>query len=212
VADLKDIKDAILKGKFNDIARLVQQTLDAGESPDHIVGMGLIAGMTEVGVLFKNNEMYIPEVLVSARAMHAGMEVLKPLLEDTGMNRAGSLVLGTVKGDLHDIGKNLVGMMFKGAGYDVFDIGIDQPAENFIEAVRQTEAQVMGMSALLTTTMTEMPRVIEALKESGLREKVHVIVGGAPVTADFASSIGADGYAPDAGSALDKAKELIGKS
>lgn len=212
VTDFKEIKDAILKGRFNEIAQLVQKTIDAGESPDNIVAMGLIAGMNEVGVLFKNDEMYIPEVLVSARAMHTGMEILKPLLEDADMSTAGKVVLGTVKGDLHDIGKNLVGMMFRGAGYDVLDIGIDQPVENFIEAVRKTEAQVMGMSALLTTTMTEMSRVIEALKEAGLREKVKVLVGGAPVNADFASSIGADGYAPDAGSALDKVKELIGYS
>jgi 5-methyltetrahydrofolate--homocysteine methyltransferase len=210
VTDFQEIKNAILKGKFNEIAQLVQKTIDAGESPENIVSMGLIAGMNEVGVLFKNDEMYIPEVLVSARAMHAGMEVLKPLLEDTDMSTAGKVVLGTVKGDLHDIGKNLVGMMFRGAGYDVLDIGIDQPVENFIEAVRKTEAQVMGMSALLTTTMTEMSLVIEALKEAGLREKVKVLVGGAPVNADFASSIGADGYAPDAGSALDKVKALIG--
>lgn len=210
VTDFKEIKDAILKGKFNEIAQLVQKTIDAGESPDHIIDMGLIAGMNAVGVLFKNDEMYIPEVLVSARAMHTGMEVLKPLLGDTDMSTAGKVVLGTVKGDLHDIGKNLVGMMFRGAGYDVLDIGIDQPVENFIEAVGKTEAQVMGMSALLTTTMTEMPRVIEGLIEAGLREKVKVLVGGAPVNADFASSIGADGYAPDAGSALDKVKELIG--
>ena len=210
MTDFQEIKDAILKGKFNEIAQLVQKTIDAGESPDNIVSMGLIAGMNEVGVLFKNDEMYIPEVLVSARAMHTGMQVLKPLLEDTDMSTAGKVVLGTVKGDLHDIGKNLVGMMFRGAGYDVVDIGIDQPVENFIEAVRKTEAQVMGMSALLTTTMTEMSLVIEALKEAGLREKVKVLVGGAPVNADFASSIGADGYAPDAGSALDKVKGLIG--
>jgi corrinoid protein of di/trimethylamine methyltransferase len=210
VTEFQEIKDAILKGKFNEIAQLVQKTIDAGESPDNIVSMGLIAGMNEVGVLFKNDEMYIPEVLVSARAMHTGMEVLKPLLEDTDMSTAGKVVLGTVKGDLHDIGKNLVGMMFRGAGYDVLDIGIDQPVENFIEAVRKTQAQVMGMSALLTTTMTEMSLVIEALKEAGLREKVKVLVGGAPVNADFASSIGADGYAPDAGSALDKVKDLVG--
>ena len=212
MTDFQEIKDAILKGRFNEIAQLVQKTIDAGESPDNIVAMGLIAGMNEVGVLFKNDEMYIPEVLVSARAMHTGMQVLKPLLEDADMSTAGKVVLGTVKGDLHDIGKNLVGMMFRGAGYDVLDIGIDQPVENFIEAVRKTEAQVMGMSALLTTTMTEMSLVIEALKEAGLREKVKVLIGGAPVNADFASSIGADGYAPDAGSALDKVKELIGYS
>jgi corrinoid protein of di/trimethylamine methyltransferase len=210
VAEFKEIKDAILKGKFNEIAQLVQKTIDAGESPDNIIGMGLIAGMNEVGMLFKKDEMYIPEVLISARAMHTGMEVLKPLLEDTDMSTAGKVVLGTVKGDLHDIGKNLVAMMFRGAGYDVLDIGIDQPVENFIEAVRKTEAQVMGMSALLTTTMTEMSLVIEALKDAGLREKVKVLVGGAPVNVDFASSIGADGYAPDAGSALDKVRELIG--
>jgi 5-methyltetrahydrofolate--homocysteine methyltransferase len=212
MADFERIREAVLKGRFDAIADLVQETLDDGALPDDIIDKGLIGGMNEVGVLFKKDEMYMPEVLVSARTMHAGMEVLRPLLEETGARAAGRVVLGTVKGDLHDIGKNLVGMMFKGAGYDVVDIGIDQPAENFLKAVKESEAQVMGMSALLTTTMTQMGRVIDSLKEAGMRDRVKVMVGGAPVTAQFAESIGADGYAPDAGSALDILKNLINKT
>ena len=210
MADFDRIKETVLEGKVAQIADLVQGALDEGISPQEIIDEGLIAGMNEVGVRFKNDEMFIPEVLVSAKTMHTGMEVLRPMLESTGVRSAGKVVLGTVKGDLHDIGKNLVGMMFQGAGFEVVDLGVDQSAENFVAAVQKEGGQVVAMSALLTTTMTEMAGVIEALKKALLRDQVKVMVGGAPVSQEFAESIGADGYAPDAATAVEKLKELLG--
>jgi len=209
MADFDRIKETVLEGKVAQIADLVQGALDEGISPQEIIDEGLIAGMNEVGVRFKNDEMFIPEVLVSAKTMHTGMEVLRPMLESTGVRSAGKVVLGTVKGDLHDIGKNLVGMMFQGAGFEVVDLGVDQSAENFVAAVQKEGGQVVAMSALLTTTMTEMAGVIEALKKALLRDQVKVMVGGAPVSQEFAESIGADGYAPDAATAVEKLKELL---
>lgn len=209
MADFDRIKETVLKGKVGEIADLVQGALDKGVSPQEIIDQGLIAGMNEVGVRFKNDEMFIPEVLVSAKTMHTGMEVLRPLLESKGVKSAGKVVLGTMKGDLHDIGKNLVGMMFQGAGFEVIDLGVDQSAESFVEAVRSNGAEVVAMSALLTTTMTEMAGVIEALKRAWLRDQVKVMVGGAPVSQEFANSIGADGYAPDAATAVEKLRELL---
>jgi 5-methyltetrahydrofolate--homocysteine methyltransferase len=209
MADFDRIKDIVLKGKVGEIADLVRGALDEGVSPQEIVDQGLIGGMNEVGVRFKNDEMFIPEVLVSAKTMHTGMEVLRPLLESTGVKSAGTVILGTVKGDLHDIGKNLVGMMFQGAGFDVIDLGVDQSAENFVAAIQKEEGQVVAMSALLTTTMTEMAGVIEALQKALLRDRVKVMVGGAPLSQEFADSIGADGYAPDAATAVEKLKELL---
>lgn len=209
MADFDRIKETVLKGKVGEIANLVRGALEEGVLPQEIIDRGLIAGMNEVGVRFKNDEMFIPEVLVSAKTMNTGMEVLRPLLESTGVRSAGKVVLGTVKGDLHDIGKNLVGMMFQGAGFEVVDLGVDQSGENFAEAVRSKGAQVVAMSALLTTTMTEMTGVIEALKQASLRDQVKVMVGGAPVSQEFADSIGADGYAPDAATAVEKLKELL---
>ena len=203
------IKETVLKGKVGEIADLVRGALDEGVPPQEIIDQGLIVGMDEVGVRFKNDEIFIPEVLVSAKTMHTGMEILRPLLEGTGGKSAGKVVLGTAKGDLHDIGKNLVGMMFQGAGFEVVDLGVDQSAESFVEAVRSKGAQVVAMSALLTTTMTEMAGVIEALKQAWLRDRVKVMVGGAPVSQEFADSIGADGYAPDAATAVEKLKELV---
>ncbi|MFC1798815.1 B12-binding domain-containing protein [Thermodesulfobacteriota bacterium] len=203
------ISQAVQKGDLAGIADMVQKALDNGNSPQEIIDHGLIAGMDVVGVRFKNDEMYIPEVLVSAKTMHNGVEVLQPFLAAGGAKNSKVVVLGTVKGDLHDIGKNLVGMMFEGAGFEVVDIGVDQSAENFVEAIRRSNAQALAMSALLTTTMPEMGVVISAIKEAGLNKDVKVIIGGAPVTDEFATSIGADGYAPDAGSAVDKLKELI---
>jgi len=210
MADFDRIKETVLEGKVAQIADLVQGALDEGISPQEIIDEGLIAGMDEVGVRFKNDEMFIPEVLVSAKTMHTGMEVLRPMLESTGVRSAGKVVLGTVKGDLHDIGKNLVGMMFQGAGFEVVDLGVDQSAENFVAAVQKEGGQVVAMSALLTTTMTGMAGVIEALKKALLRDQVKVMVGGAPVSQEFAESIGADGYAPDAATAVEKLKELLG--
>jgi 5-methyltetrahydrofolate--homocysteine methyltransferase len=209
MADFDRIKDIVLKGKVGEIADLVRGALDEGVSPQEIVDQGLIGGMNEVGVRFKNDEMFIPEVLVSAKTMHTGMEVLRPLLESTGVKSAGTVILGTVKGDLHDIGKNLVGMMFQGAGFDVIDLGVDQSAENFVAAIQKEGGQVVAMSALLTTTMTEMAGVIEALQKALLRDRVKVMVGGAPLSQEFADSIGADGYAPDAATAVEKLKELL---
>jgi 5-methyltetrahydrofolate--homocysteine methyltransferase len=210
MADFVRIKETVLEGKVAQIAGLVQGALDEGISPQEIIDEGLIAGMDEVGVRFKNDEMFIPEVLVAAKTMHTGMEVLRPMLESTGVRSAGKVVLGTVKGDLHDIGKNLVGMMFQGAGFEVVDLGVDQSAENFVAAVQKEGGQVVAMSALLTTTMTGMAGVIEALKKALLRDQVKVMVGGAPVSQEFAESIGADGYAPDAATAVEKLKELLG--
>lgn len=166
--------------------------------------------MDQVGVKFRNNEIYIPEVLIAARVMHAGLGVLKPILAKSTTSSAAKIVLGTVKGDLHDIGKNLVGIMLKGSGFEVVDIGIDVPPGKFIQPPKEHGAKVIGMSALLTTTMMQMKAAIEMVKAAGLGRGVKVVVGGAPVTADFARQIGADGYAPDAASAVGKTKELLG--
>ncbi len=164
--------------------------------------------MNIVGERFKNNEFYVPEVLIAARAMSRGMEVLKPILVKSGVKPVAKIAIGTVKGDLHDIGKNLVSMMLQGAGFEMNDLGVDVSAQRFIEAVKQG-AQMVGLSALITTTMPSMKEVIDALKKEGLRNKVKVMVGGAPLTQEYADEIGADGYAPDAASAVDKAKELL---
>jgi 5-methyltetrahydrofolate--homocysteine methyltransferase len=209
MADFDRIKESVLKGKVGEIADLVRGALDEGISPQEIIDLGLISGMNEVGVRFKNDEMYIPEVLVSAKTMHTGMEIVRPLLESNAVKSTGKVVLGTVKGDLHDIGKNLVGMMFQGAGFEVIDLGVDQSAENFVAAIQKEGGQVVAMSALLTTTMTEMAGVIEALQKALLRDRVKVMVGGAPVSREFADSIGADGYAPDAATAVEKLRELL---
>lgn len=209
--ELSRISEVIVAGQIADVTALVEDCLRRGASPREILDRGLIAGMNEVGIRFKAGEMYLPEVLVSAKAMKAGMNFLRPLLIKDAVEFEGTIVLGTVKGDVHDIGKNLVGMMFEGAGYRVADIGVDQPSEHFLDAVRREAAQVVAMSALLTTTMTEMAKVIDACKRSGLRNSVKVIVGGAPLSEAYALSIGADGYAPDAASAVDKLKELLRK-
>ena len=207
--DFQPIMDAVLQGRHKDIRDLVQKALDAGSAPMEIIDSGLIAGMNVVGRLFKADEMYIPEVLLCARTMHAGMDVLEPLLAGDEIRKGKKIVFGTVKGDLHDIGKNLVGMMLRGVGYEVLDIGVDQPADRFVEAVKESGAPVVAMSALLTTTMPQMCVVIEKIKEHGLRDRVKIIVGGAPISEKFAESIGADGYAPDAGSAVDLLKRLL---
>jgi 5-methyltetrahydrofolate--homocysteine methyltransferase len=181
-----------------------------GIPPGEILDEGLIKGMDVVGEKFKNGEFFIPEVLLAARVMHAGMDILKPALVSSGVEPVGKVVLGTVKGDLHDIGKNLVAMMLEGAGFEVIDLGIDVPPEKFVEAVRNDGACIRAMSALLTTTMTAMKTTLEALQEAGIRDDVMAMIGGAPVTQDYADEIGADGYARDAASAIDKAKKLMG--
>ena len=202
---------SLLEGETEEVKTLVQEVLDAGESAERVLKEGLIQAMDRVGVRFKNGELYIPEVLLAARAMHAGMAILKPILSKSTETIAGKVLIGTVKGDLHDIGKNLVVMMIEGGGFDVIDLGIDVPASRFVEAVKEHRPQVVGMSALLTTTMVEMKKTIQALEEAGQKDRVKIIVGGAPVTEDFAKDIGADGYAPDAAVAVDVVRSWISK-
>jgi len=204
------IYQAILNGEREAAIAAVEEAIGAKISAEKILKEGMMPAMSEAGRLFEEGEYFVPELLIAARAMQGGMEVLRPLLvvaED--VEPAGKIVMGTVKGDLHDIGKNLVGMMLEGAGFEVVDLGTDVEPEKFVEAVRANQATLVGMSALLTTTMTNMPAVIEALKAAGLRNQVKVMIGGAPITDAYARQIGADGYAPDAGSSAAKAKELI---
>jgi len=210
MADLSALAESIINGKAKDAKELVQKALDAKVPVSEILNNGLIKGMSVVGEKFKNNEFYVPEVLIAARAMHGAMDIVKPLLASSGIEPIGIVAIGTVKGDLHDIGKNLVVMMLEGAGFEIMDLGIDVPPEKFVEAAKQG-AQVIAMSALLTTTMTAMKTTIDALKEAGVKDKVKTMIGGAPVTQNYADEIGADGYARDAASGADKAKELLGK-
>jgi len=207
--DKEKFHAALSQGKMEEVKKLTQEALDSGESAEIILKDGLIQAMDRVGVKFKNGEIYIPEVLIAARAMHAGMAMLKPILSTSTGILAGKVIIGTVKGDLHDIGKNLVVMMLEGGGFEVVDLGIDVSADKFVEAIRQHQPQVVGMSALLTTTMREMKTTIQAIEWTGLRKQVKTIVGGAPVTEKFAKEIGADGYAPDAASAVDLVKSLL---
>ncbi len=208
MAIFQEIADSLVKGQALQVKELVQKALDERISPVNILNDGLIAGMAVVGNLFKNNEIYVPEVLIAARAMHAGMDVIKPLLNESGFEPKGVCAIGTVKGDLHDIGKNLVMMMIEGAGFKVMDLGVDVAPEKYIDAIKKG-AQIIGMSALLTTTMPAMKKNIDAITAAGFRDKVKIIVGGAPLTQAFADQIGADGYSPDAASAADLVKEII---
>ena len=203
---LQKIASNLYDGEDAAVAELVQQALDQGMEPQDILAGGLIAGMDEVGKDFKAGDLFVPEVLIAARAMHAGMGILRPLLAESDASSAGKLIIGTVEGDLHDIGKNLVKMMIEGAGFETVDLGTDVKPDGFVEAVREHQPRVVGMSALLTTTMVNMKATIEALEEAGLRGSVKIMVGGAPVTAAFAEEIGADAYAPDAASAVDVAR------
>ena len=205
---LQKIASNLYDGEDQEVAELVQEALDQGLEPGEILRGGLIAGMDEVGRDFKAGDLFVPEVLIAARAMHAGMNILRPLLADSDVVSAGKCVIGTVKGDLHDIGKNLVKMMLEGAGFETIDLGTDVGPGAFVEAVREHQPQLVGMSALLTTTMVQMKATIEALEESGLRQSVKIMVGGAPVTDAFARQIGADAYAADAASAVDVARGL----
>ncbi|MBW2369987.1 MAG: corrinoid protein [Deltaproteobacteria bacterium] len=202
--------DMVLKGEANLIQDVTQMALDNGQSPKDILDKGLLAGMGVVGQRFKKADMFIPEVLLSAKTMHSAMEILKPLLAEGDSHGAGTVVIGTVKGDLHDIGKNLVAMMLEGAGFKVVDIGIDQPADAFVEAVKTYQPHIVGMSALLTTTMPVMADTIKSIKEAGLRDTVKVIAGGAPVTREYVAQIGADGYGTNAADAVEIAKLLVG--
>lgn len=208
MADLQALAQAIISGKAPDAKALTESAIADGMNPGDILNQGLIAGMNVVGVRFKNNEFYVPEVLIAARAMKSAMEVLKPKLAASGVESKGKVAIGTVRGDLHDIGKNLVAMMLEGAGFEIMDLGVDVKPEQFVEAVNNG-ADVIAMSALLTTTMPAMRETIDALKGSNVREKTYVMIGGAPVTQHYCEEIGADGYSPDAASAVDKAKELL---
>jgi len=207
--DLKELAEAIISGNRDKSRALTEQALAEKVNPGKIINEGLIAGMSVVGAKFKANEFYVPEVLIAARAMHASLDLLRPLIAEHGIEPVGRVAIGTVKGDLHDIGKNLVAMMLEGAGYEVNDLGVDVKPEVFIEAVKDKRAQVIALSALLTTTMPAMADTIKALEQAGVRNKVKVMIGGAPVTQSYADEIKADGYAPDAASAVDKAKELL---
>ncbi|HHY98319.1 MAG TPA: cobalamin-binding protein [Firmicutes bacterium] len=209
MSDLHEIWDALEAGNAPKVKTLVETALNSGIDPQTVLNEGLIPAMGRVGEKFKKNEIYVPEVLIAARAMYAGLDVLRPLLAKGGIKRTGKIVIGTVKGDLHDIGKNLVKMMFEGAGFEVIDLGTDVSESKFVEAVRTEKPDLLGMSALLTTTMLSMKSTIEALKQANLRDSVKVIIGGAPVTEKYAQDIGADGYAPDASSAVDVGKQLI---
>ncbi|MFA9377417.1 MAG: corrinoid protein [Lachnotalea sp.] len=206
---IQEMSEFLQKGRAKNVKTLVQQALDEGVDPKEILNDGLLAGMMIIGEKFKKNEVFVPEVLVAARAMNAGLAILEPKLVEVGNKAVGKAVIGTVKGDLHDIGKNLVAMMLKGAGFDIFDLGVDVEADTFIEKAEEVNADVICMSALLTTTMPNMKTVIEKLKEKNLREKYIVMVGGAPVNESFASQIGADYYTPDATSCAEKAKEVV---
>jgi 5-methyltetrahydrofolate--homocysteine methyltransferase len=199
----------LYNGEEDEVAELVQKALDGGHNPGEVLSNGLIAGMDEVGRDFKAGDLFVPEVLIAARAMHAGMNILRPLLAESDAASAGKYVIGTVKGDLHDIGKNLVKMMLEGAGFETIDLGTDVDSAAFVEAVREHKPSAIGMSALLTTTMVNMRTTIEALEEAGLRQSVKIMIGGAPVTAAFAEQIGADAYSPDAASAVDAARALL---
>jgi 5-methyltetrahydrofolate--homocysteine methyltransferase len=206
---LEQISTAVIEGNLDDIVDLTEDALDEGLNAQEVLDNGLMAGMDHVGVEFKAGNMFVPEVLRSAKTMQFSMDVLKPLLAEAGAKMTGKVLLGTVKGDLHDIGKNLVGMMCEGAGFEVKDIGKDIAPEGFVEAVKEFEPDVVGMSALLTTTMRAMEQTIKALEEAGVRDRIKIMIGGAPVTRTFADQIGADGYASNAASAAELAKSFV---
>jgi 5-methyltetrahydrofolate--homocysteine methyltransferase len=207
---LEQISTAVIEGDLEEIEDLTEDALDDDISAEDVLNKGLMAGMDYVGVEFKAGNMFVPEVLRSAKAMQISMNILKPLLAESGVQMVGKVLLGTVKGDLHDIGKNLVGMMCEGAGFEVEDIGKDIAPEDFVEAVKKHEPDVLGMSALLTTTMRSMESTIKVLEEAGVRDKVKIMIGGAPVTQDFADQIGADGYASNAAAAAELAQKFVG--
>jgi 5-methyltetrahydrofolate--homocysteine methyltransferase len=206
---LREIYQGILDGRHRDVQAKVAAAIDAGIPPKHILDEGMVAAMAQVGHLFETGEFYLPEMLISARAMQTGLTVLKPYLQETNIRYAGRIAIGTVKGDLHDIGKNLVMMMLEGAGFEILDLGTDVPPEKFVAAVQAGGVDILALSALLSTTMPNMKATIDALKEAGLREKIKIMVGGAPLTAAFSAQIGADGSAPDASRAVTLAKSLL---
>lgn len=209
MSTLTDLKNAVIEGEDEITLELTQQAIDEGVEPLEIISDGLIAGMDVVGKRFKDGEMFVPEVLMTATAMKGGIELVKPLLAEGSLESRATVVMGTVHGDLHDIGKNLVAIMFDSQGYNVIDAGMDVPVEKFISCIKENDAVLVGLSALLTTTMPVMSEVVKALEAEGLRDKVKVIIGGAPVTQAYADEIGADGYSPDAPSAVELADRLL---
>ncbi len=210
MSEMKEIFQAVLEGDRETTVNLTQAAIDSGVEANDILQNGLIAAMLEVGHQFEEGEYYVPEMLVSARAMQGALDILKPLLVKSGIEPIGKVIIGTVKGDLHDIGKNLVAMMLEGAGFKIQDLGIDVPPEKFVEAIQNDPSvDIVGLSALLTTTMPSMDATIKAIDEAGLRGKVKIMVGGAPVTSNYAQRINADGFAPDAGQAVTLAKSLL---
>jgi 5-methyltetrahydrofolate--homocysteine methyltransferase len=204
------LSTAILEGESDTSASLTQQGLDEGVTPQDLLDNGLIVGMDEVGVRFKAGDMFVPEVLMSAESMASGMDLLRPLLVESGVKMAGKIVMGTVKGDLHDIGKNLVSMMCEGAGFEIVNLGFDVDPEKFITAIKEHQPNIVGMSAMLTTTMRAMGHTIKAIEEAGLRDQVKIMVGGAPVDQEFTDRIGADGYGANAPASSELAKQLAG--
>jgi len=209
MADLQAIAENVINGQAPAVSEAVQKALDENIPVQDILHQGLIAGMNVVGVRFKNNEFYIPEVLIAARAMKAGLELIRPKLLEAKIKSSGKVSIGTVKGDLHDIGKNLVGMMLEGAGFEVVDLGVDVAPEAFVASVREQGVQIVCMSALLTTTMTSLQTTVDAIKAAGLNDNVRIMIGGAPITQEYADKIGAHGYAADAATATDRARELV---
>lgn len=206
---IAELVKALSEGTSNLVQHLTAKALQEGMDPELILKKGLFAGMDIVGEKFKNGEIFIPHVLIAARAMHAGMDILKPLLVKTGARPAGKFIIGTVQGDHHDIGKNLVSMMLQGKGFEVIDLGVDVQTDTFVQSVRNSDANILGMSALLSTTLPFMKETIDAIKTAGLRAKVKIMVGGGPVTQAFADEIGADGFAQDATEAAENALRLI---
>ncbi len=205
----KEIRSALMEGRSETVKELVNSCLEEGLAPQTILDEGLVAAMAVVGTRFRDNEMFMPEVMVAARAMHAGLDVLDPVLTAGNAQPKGTVLLGTVKGDLHDIGKNMVNMMFRGAGYRLVDLGVDVPPETFLEAIQEHQPDVVGLSALLTTTLPQMEATIDAIGEAGLRDRVVLMVGGAPVSEPYAEKIGADGWAADAVGAVEQAGMLV---
>ena len=211
MANLSELHDAIVNGDRDAATAIAQEAIDKGKSPEELVEQYMIPAMDEVGRRFEGEEFFVPELLLAARAMKGALALLRPLLADTGASMRGRVVIGTVKGDLHDIGKNLVSSMLEGGGFEVVDLGSDVAPEDFTRAVKENQANVVGLSALLTVTMTSMKTTIEALRDAGIRDDVKVMVGGAPLTAAFASEIGADGYAENAAAAVRMARDLVEK-
>ena len=207
--DYGELTTALINGKAPVVRELTEKALAEGEKPGDVLNKGLVAGMSVVGQKFKDNEFYVPEVLIAARAMKNGMQILRPKLAESGVQPVAKVAIGTVRGDLHDIGKNLVAMMMEGAGFEIVDLGVDVKPEQFVQSVKEKNTGLICLSALLTTTMPAMKETILALSDAGIRSDVCVMIGGAPVTQNYANEIGADGYAPDAASAVDQAKVLL---